>query len=116
MESVVTIEVDSRACDGALVRAFGFLGKRWNGVLLATLMNGAASYSEIKRSVAGIGDSTLSDRLVELSNAGLVTRSVVEGPPVAVTYRLTDAGLALLPSLTALGDWARQNLPADGSC
>jgi len=116
MEPMATIDVDPRACDGALVRAFGFLGKRWNGVLLATLMNGAATYSEIKRSVAGIGDSTLSDRLVELAQAGLVTRSVDAGPPVSVTYRLTDAGLALLPSLTALGDWARQNLPTDGSC
>ena len=116
MESAVTIEVSTRACDGALVRAFGFLGKRWSGVILATLMNGPATYSELKRSVAGIGDSTLSDRLVELSHAGLVTRTVDDGPPVAVTYRLTDAGQALLPSLTALGEWARQNLPADASC
>jgi len=112
----IEVEHGSRACDGALVKAFGFLGKRWNGVILATLMNGPATYSELKRSVAGIGDSTLSDRLVELSHAALITRSVDEGPPVAVTYRLTDAGLALLPSLTALGEWASVNLPADGGC
>ena len=27
-------EHEERACDGALVRAFSFLGKRWNGVIL----------------------------------------------------------------------------------
>ncbi|WP_397517453.1 MULTISPECIES: winged helix-turn-helix transcriptional regulator [unclassified Rhodococcus (in: high G+C Gram-positive bacteria)] len=34
------------------------------------------------------------------------------GPPVSVAYELTPAGRALLPSLTALTEWARENLPA----
>ena len=29
-------EHEPRACDAALSRAFEFLGKRWNGVLLGT--------------------------------------------------------------------------------
>lgn len=101
---------EPQACDGALARAFTFLGKRWNGVLLATIAGGPASFSQLRRAVIGISDSVLSDRLAELTGAGLLQRSVVEGPPVAVTYRLTQAGAALLPALQELTRWARENL------
>jgi DNA-binding HxlR family transcriptional regulator len=100
-------------CDKALVLAFGFLGKRWNGVILGTLMESAATFSELRRGVDGISDSVLSDRLTELAEAGLVSRSVDEGPPVAVAYALTSSGKALLPALTELTTWARENLSAD---
>lgn len=98
-------------CDAALSRAFEFLGKRWNGVLLGTLIQGPAGFAELRRSVTGISDSVLSDRLGELGRAGLVTRTVTEGPPVSVSYQLTDAGRAMLPALKALTTWAEENLP-----
>jgi DNA-binding HxlR family transcriptional regulator len=100
-------------CDGALTRAFGFLGKRWNGVILGTLINGPAGFAELKRAVAGISDSVLSERLTELAGAGLVQRTVAEGPPVAVRYALTPAGQALLPALRELTAWAEKNLPRE---
>jgi DNA-binding HxlR family transcriptional regulator len=100
---------DVRSCDGALQRAFMFLGKRWSGMLISVLGHGPAGFAELRRGL-GISDSMLSDRLSELARAGLVERTVDEGPPVAVAYALTDAGRALLPALQALGDWARVNL------
>lgn len=106
-----TVERAAPVCDSALVVAFGFLGKRWNGVILGTLMDGAASFSELRRGVTGISDSVLSERLSELGAAGLVTRTVDEGPPIAVAYALTPSGAALLPALTELTTWARANLP-----
>jgi DNA-binding HxlR family transcriptional regulator len=42
----------------------------------------------------------------------LVQRSVDVGPPVAVTYQVTEAGAALMPALDALTSWAEANLPA----
>ncbi|ABS04997.1 DNA-binding HxlR family transcriptional regulator [Kineococcus radiotolerans] len=105
-----TVEHSPRACDGALARAFGFLGKRWNGILLATLAHGPAGFSDLRRNVAGISDSVLSDRLTELTRAGLVSRTVHDGPPVAVVYELTASGHALAPALQELTTWARENL------
>ncbi|GAB3603993.1 helix-turn-helix domain-containing protein [Kineococcus gypseus] len=105
---------EPRACDGALARAFGFLGKRWNGILLGTLASGPAGFSDLRRAVAGISDSVLSDRLSELSAAGLVARTVHEGPPVAVVYELTAPGRAMVPALQALTDWASEHLPERG--
>lgn len=106
---------DAATCDGALVRAFGFLGKRWNGVVLGSLVRGPAGFRELSRAVDGISDSVLSDRLTELAAAGLVRRTVDEGPPVSVSYALTPAGQALVPALEELARWASQHLPA-ASC
>ncbi len=102
-------------CDRYLTRAFAFLGKRWNGMLIGALSGGPASFAELCRGVPGISESVLSDRLSELAAAGLVRREVDEGPPVGVHYRLTAAGLALTPALKELARWAHENLPDPGA-
>jgi DNA-binding HxlR family transcriptional regulator len=61
--------------------------------------------------VGGISDSVLSDRLSELARAGLVHRTVDDGPPVAVSYQLTEAGESLTPVFQQLATWARDSLP-----
>jgi DNA-binding HxlR family transcriptional regulator len=101
---------DCVAADESLVRAFDLLGKRWTGVLLGTLSAGRVGFRALTRAVPGISDSVLSDRLGELTEAGLVARTVAEGPPVSVTYTLTEAGRALLPALEQIQRWAERHL------
>jgi DNA-binding HxlR family transcriptional regulator len=103
---------EPRACDSALARAFNFLGKRWSGVILGTLTHGPAGFSELRRAVTGISDSVLSERLTELVGAGLIERSVHDGPPITVEYTLTEAGKGLMPAMRELTTWAEGNLPA----
>jgi DNA-binding HxlR family transcriptional regulator len=100
-------------CNAALARAFGFFGKRWTGVILATLLEGPAGFSALRRTVGGISDSVLSERLAELGRAGLVSRTVSQGPPLAVTYEMTVAGQGLMPTMRELTAWANVNLPAE---
>jgi DNA-binding HxlR family transcriptional regulator len=104
---------NSKSCDSALAQAFTFLGKRWNGVILGTLLNGSSGFAQLKRSVSGISDSVLSERLSELQTAGLIVRSVKAGPPVSVSYDLSNTGRALIPSMHALSAWAAENFPSD---
>ena len=52
----------------------------------------------------------LSDRVAELAEAGVVSRTVDSGPPVAVAYALTQSGRDLVPLLQQLGTWASANL------
>jgi DNA-binding HxlR family transcriptional regulator len=99
------------SADATLTRAFDLLGKRWTGVLLATLRGGVVGFRVLSRAVPGISDSVLSDRLSELADAGLIVRSVKQGPPVSVSYALTEAGEALIPALEQIGRWAEQHLP-----
>ena len=82
----------ARSCDDALVRVFAFLGKRWNGVLIGTLADGPAGFAELGRALPGISESVLSDRLNELTTLGLISRTVREGPPIGVSYQLTERG------------------------
>ena len=97
-------------CDAALSHAFGILGKRWNGMILGSLIEAPGGFSELRRALGGISDSVLSDRLSELTAAGVVLREVDPGPPVAVRYRLSPSGEALAPVLRDLMAWARENL------
>jgi DNA-binding HxlR family transcriptional regulator len=97
-------------CDAALSNAFSLLGKRWNGVIIGTLISGPAGFSDIRRALDGISDSVLSERLSGLAAAGIVNRNVDPGPPVGVSYELTAAGHALAPVLDQLMEWARSHL------
>jgi DNA-binding HxlR family transcriptional regulator len=108
-EPVVT---DQRSCQ-ALIPVFALLGKRWSGLILGTLLVGPARFSEMSRSIDGVSERMLSDRLNELAGAGLVEREVQDGPPVAVVYRLTARGEALRPALDELERWAAEHLLED---
>ena len=107
-----TCAAAARSCDDALVRVFAFLGKRWNGVLIGTLADGPAGFAELGRALPGISESVLSDRLNELTTLGLISRTVREGPPIGVSYQLTERGRSLVPAIAALAEWARGHLPA----
>ena len=78
-----------------MTQVFALLGKRWNGLIIVTLLDGPARFSQIVRLVLGVSERMLSERLTELATAGLVKREVEEGPPVNVRYRLTKRGEAL---------------------
>jgi DNA-binding HxlR family transcriptional regulator len=106
---------DAKAChngDAALARGFALLGKRWNGLVLGGLSAGPVGFRQLSRSIGNVSDSVLSDRLAELTGAGLIMRHVDAGPPVSVAYELTSSGRALMPALEQIALWAQEHLPA----
>lgn len=102
--------------DAGITRVFALLGKRWTGLIVAVLMPHPAHFVDLRRAIPGISERMLSDRLTELAAAGLVLRAVDEGPPLRVTYRLTEAGAALEPALLELAAWAEAHLPQGQPC
>lgn len=90
------------------------IGGKWAVVLLGHLKEQPLRYSELRRRVPNITEKMLTQRLRELESAGLIERTVHEGVPSTVTYRLLDPELH--PVLQALYDWgetlaARRNIP-----
>ncbi|MDX6582716.1 MAG: hypothetical protein QOI10_1900 [Solirubrobacterales bacterium] len=79
--------------------------------MLGNLSTGPAGFRELARAIDGISDSMLSTRLTALSDAGLITRTVAEGPPLSTAYALTEAGRALIPALAQISRWAEDYLP-----
>ncbi|MEV6025702.1 helix-turn-helix domain-containing protein [Streptomyces sp. NPDC052036] len=110
---------DPGACkrvDDGITRVFQLLGKRWTGPIVAVLVEQPANFAALRRAVPGLSERMLSDRLTELGAAGLVVREVDEGPPLRVSYHLTQAGAALEPALKELGEWAKEHLPDSRPC
>jgi DNA-binding HxlR family transcriptional regulator len=102
----------ARECDERLTRAFTLLGKRWSGLILGVLLQGPAHFAVMARAIPGISERMLSDRLDELARAGLIDRTVLDGPPVGVIYELTESGHAIGPGLLKLGEWADRYMAA----
>ncbi|WP_116947044.1 winged helix-turn-helix transcriptional regulator [Jiangella endophytica] len=116
MSATVRATPDADACsrtDAALTRAFTILGKRWNALVLGGLRSGPAGFRELSRAIGGVSDSVLADRLAELTQHQLVYRRVDEGPPVSVSYELTERGRALMPALDQISAWAVEHLPME---
>ena len=77
----------------AAVEALDVFGSRWTIEILATLyIAGDRRFNEMKHLLKGISSRTLSDKLRYLVEEDLVVRSVSEGPPIRVTYRLSEHG------------------------
>ena len=91
---------------------FGLLGKRWTGLLIDLLLQRPARFSELHAALPVLSKRVLSERLAELQAIGVVEREVHPGPPIAVTYRLTERGKAIGPAMDALRVWA--GAPTDG--
>ena len=95
--------------------AMQFLGKRWTGLILDTLMVGPRRFCEMTSVVEGLSDRVLSDRLRELEDEGIIERVVYPQIPVRVEYHLTEKGRELKPVVDAIHDWAEQWIPLPGS-
>jgi DNA-binding HxlR family transcriptional regulator len=88
--------------------AIELIGKRWTGAIVCALTERPMRYGELGRTIPGLSDRLLSQRLRELEEEGLVERQVEAGTPVRVTYSLTEAGQQLDPVLSELKSWARR--------
>ena len=102
---------DPRLCESYLA-AMDVLAKPWNGRIIRVLEDGPLRFSEIAERVAGIGDRILAARLKELEAGGLVVREVAPGPPVRVSYSLTEAGRGFRRVAEEMNRWGRQILEA----
>ncbi|WP_255149435.1 winged helix-turn-helix transcriptional regulator [Halorarius halobius] len=67
-----------------------------------------ARYGDIEEAFGEVSSSTLSARLGELTEAGLLDRDQHDTIPPRVEYRLTDDGAELHERLEPLVEWAER--------
>ncbi|MGD0715039.1 MAG: helix-turn-helix domain-containing protein [Gaiellaceae bacterium] len=90
-----------------VARAAELLGRRWVlAILWASSEAGAVRFNEFKQTLETIPPRTLAARLVELEDAGILARRVLDTRPPRVEYRLTELGLRLGVLVEAMGAWA----------
>ncbi len=95
---------DPRLCP-TYIAAMAVLGKPWNGMLLAILEDGPLRFSELAARLPQIADRMLAGRLKELEARGVVRRTVDHGPPVRVSYALTEVGRGFREVSEAMSRW-----------
>ncbi|CDX40980.1 Transcriptional regulator, HxlR family [Mesorhizobium sp. SOD10] len=90
------------------------VGDRWTLLIIRDLVfAGKRHFREFLQSDEGISSRTLAERLQTLQDEGIVTRSDDPTHALKAIYRLTEAGIDLLPVLVMLGAWGSKYRNAD---
>ena len=95
------------ACGTA--HALELIGDRWTLLVLREMMLGARRFSELRADLPGLSANTLSQRLAELEERGLVLRKRLPPPASVQVYAATEWGLEAEPIVQALGRWAARS-------
>ena len=88
-------------------RAADLLERRWTVSVIWASHAGAVRFGEFMQSLGSIPPATLTTRLTELEQAGILERATVEGRPPRTEYRLTARGEELRGLIAALRAFAR---------
>lgn len=83
------------------------IGDKWSLAIIHQLGWGAMRFSDLKRSVDGIGQRALTVTLRALERDGLVERTA---RPEGDDYELTPLGKSLLETVSALMNWTVKHL------
>jgi DNA-binding HxlR family transcriptional regulator len=88
------------------------VGGRWKAAVLEQLFEGTKRFSELKRSITGMTQRTLSHQLRDLQSTGIVERTVYADTPPRVVYAITPLGRSLRPLLDAMCHWGKSHSAA----
>jgi DNA-binding HxlR family transcriptional regulator len=83
-------------------RTADLLERRWTLSILYASIEGAARFNEFREALGRVPPATLTARLTELVEAGVLERRVLDMRPPAVEYRLTRQGRRFEPLLREL--------------
>ena len=76
-------------------------------MIIGTISNfNKLRFNELSNNIKGISPKTLSDRLKELNEAGLIKREVFPEIPPKVEYSLTQDGTEVRDAMIPLMEWA----------
>lgn len=95
------------ACGTA--HALELIGERWALLVLRELMLGPRRFSDLRTDLPGVSANTLTQRLGELEERGLVRRRRLPPPASVQVYEATQWGLEAEPVVQALGRWAARS-------
>lgn len=91
-----------------LNEAFEILGKRWNGLIVNSLLENALRFSDIAERIPEISSRMLAQRLKELETQGILKREVYPETPVKILYTLTEKGEDLEQTIRSIQTWANK--------
>jgi DNA-binding HxlR family transcriptional regulator len=97
--------VREQAC---VATAAAIVSSKWTPQLIYALANGVERFGELQKEAGGINPRTLSARLDELEQQGIVAKKAYAEVPPRVEYSLTQKGRDLLPILERMVEWGEK--------
>jgi DNA-binding HxlR family transcriptional regulator len=92
----------------AMRDAMDVLGGKWRLPIVGILsFKGKMRFTEILRSVNGIGAKMLSKELQDLEANKLLTRTVKQTKPITVEYEITEYGRTLINLIQEIVTWGK---------
>lgn len=105
---------------GCIASAMEIIGNKWTALILRDLTTGPKRFGELERSLKdgrgghAISPRTLSQRMDDLEEHGIVSRKVYAEMPPRCEYTLTAKGQDLIPILKQMAVWGEKYY--DASC
>ncbi|MER5226869.1 winged helix-turn-helix transcriptional regulator [Streptomyces flaveus] len=98
----------NKLCDHkcGVARFLTLLNGPWATLIVRELLLGPRRFTELRDALPGISPHTLTSRLRQFEETGIVTRTAYAEIPPRVEYRLTPVGEGLREVLEAMATWA----------
>ena len=98
---------DHDHCPGQ--KTMKIIGSKWTIMLIHHIRQGRNRFGQLQRALEGISTKTLTYRLQELEDEGILTRKVFPGLPLHVEYYLTEKGMMLGKVISSMDEWGKEN-------
>lgn len=99
---------ESKEC--GVSKSLKIIGSKWTMLIIRDLCEGMKRFGQLQHSLEGISPRTLSARLKQLENDGIITKKVFPEIPPHVEYRLTKKGQSLEKIIAGLRVWGDTTL------
>lgn len=100
---------DDKICCCPLERTFSIISSKWTLLILRELASGTKRFGQLRNTLHGISPKTLTQRLRELEQSGILSKTAYPEIPPRVEYRLTPKGRSLREILIPLAKWGASN-------
>lgn len=88
------------------------IGDKWTVLAVLLLKDRPLRFTELREGIGSVAPKVLTQTLRRLQRDGLLTREVFAEVPPRVVYGLTPLGRSLITPITAVSEWAEENMPA----
>jgi DNA-binding HxlR family transcriptional regulator len=82
---------------------------KWKVPILMSMFSGKSRFRDIQRNIPAITTRVLSKELKDLEAGKLILRTVHDGHPVSIEYKLTSYSFTLTPVVDEMIKWGKQH-------
>ena len=93
----------------AVAHALDLVGERWALLVVRDLVLGPKRFTDLLAGLPGASPDVLTQRLRELTDAGVLDRRRLSPPAASWVYELTPWGAELAPVVVGLAQWASRS-------